>query len=1730
MINLPGYEVKEKIFKSINSTVYRGLCKSDNSMVIIKVMNNEYPTSEELASFRREYEIINKISGDRVIKVYNIDIYNNGLAIIMEDVKGKSLADILKANKMSLTEKLRLAINITEAIMQIHKHNIIHKDITPSNIIFNIENNDLRIIDFGISTGLSMEKPQNLSTLEGTIPYISPEQTGKVNRIVDYRSDFYSLGVMLYEIFTGQLPFTGDDSEVVYSHIAKIPMEPKLVNTEVPPAVSDIIMKLMAKNAEDRYQNILGLKHDLMYCLENLKYRDRIIEFQIGQKDISDRFQIPQKLYGREFELKTLKKSFEGLYTNEIKLLLISGYSGIGKTSVVMEMHKAIIDKGGYFISGKFSQLERNNPYSAIISAFKGLIKNLVSEYKNIELLKYRLTEALGSNGKIMVDLIPELKQIIGEQPDIPLLNPIEEKNRFQMIFRDFIKVFAQKNHPLVLFLDDLQWSDFSTMDFLKYILASQEVHNLLIVGAFRDNEVGEGHPLVQMLNEVKNAIGGTNFLNHLVLQPLDENAVNQMVSDTLNRSNSDTSQLSSYIHRKTKGNPFFVSQLLISLYQKSILKFNEDKLQWNWNLDEAEKFQISNNVVDFLIETLNELPKDSLEVIKTASCLGNCFDLKTLYLISNELENISDALWIAIKKDFIVPANNKYKLLHMPKEEFVKSNIEIKFRFSHDRICQSAYSLISENERVMIHRKIGTILFDAYKDENNIESNIFEMINHMNIAKDLIENQDERIGLANLNYTAGIKAKANSAYDIAANYFITGKTLLSSEEWKQYPGKLFALSYELTETSFLGGKVEEAFELCTYLLDTATNIIEKARVYALKAKILDLGGEKREIVIDEIRKALKLLDFDLPQDISQIDQKFGESIGKIAAYLGKYQIEDLINLPKMTDENKIMMMNLLFQVQPAAFQSYPPLNFLIQLTMFDMALTYGTTEVSTKSYTECGIILGSILGNFEMAYKLNQVAFALLEKYKARSLEAGCYFIFAAFISHWRAHYSESLDYYDLSVKRGLETGDIEHASYSCSHKVHRNLYVGTNLDNCKSEANNAIKLLKETKVSLLVPLVEVFIHTINQLQSAYDFKSEESLLADLYNSNNLFILCTFGQCNLMVNYILGNLEAAKRWNFFTDPYLQGGTGFFPIPDHCMFQSLLLAKMYDKADENEKGEIIESITKNMEKLMIWSDNCPSNFSHKYYLVSAELAKIQNEPQEKITGLYKTALNSIASGEFTHMRAIINELIGEFWIGRDEELIAKVYIKEAYYFYKLWGAASKVKIIEDKYRRFFSDNRNLEIESSGSRGQATSSKFTEVMSLDLGYILKTTQAIASEIKIDKLLKVLMRTIIESTGAQLGCLILKKGSNGSLYVEAQKNMGSEEIDVLKSIPLDMCNDFCPQIVQYVVRTRENVVIDDAKNNLNFQNNEYIGMRNIKSVLCMPIVFKDNLSGVVYLENNLMENIFTLNRVETLKIILSQIAISIENAQLYESLEEKVRERTFQLETANNELKDLSLHDPLTKLYNRRYLYEFISDLSDNFIKAKTALFFNRQKRDLSVENNVIGVFLIDIDFFKSVNDVYGHSAGDAVLVKIAKALKSILRDDDYIIRWGGEEFLIILNKSKVEYLKVFSKKVLDLMRNTPIEISDNKIIYKTCSIGCTHLPFEPGLPDLLTLEQNINICDFAMYKAKKSGRNRAIHISPQQSGSYTGEELKRYILDLTDGSDIDERYVSIEEVT
>ena len=1724
MINLSGYKVIEEIFKSENSTIYRGTRDSDSFPVVIKLLNREYPSDKELSAFKREYEIMNKIDQNGIIKAYNMEKLDNSLVIIMEDINGESIARVLKSVNTGLAEKLLLAIQMTNSVIQLHKNSTIHKDINPNNFIWNYKTNQVKIIDFGISAEVAREASQctNLNLLEGTLDYISPEQTGRINRSIDFRSDLYSLGITLYELFTGQLPFYGEDElEVIYSHIAKKPVPPIEIKPDIPAVLSDIIMKLIAKPVEDRYQSAFGLMKDLELCKQLLLEEREISVFIPGQEDVLDRFDIPQKLYGREEEIEILISGFERAAEGKSELLLVSGYSGIGKSSLIHEIRKPITGKKGFFISGKFNQFEKNIPYYGITQAFKELVKQLlVQSQDSLDDWKKLLLDAVGNNGQVVVDIIPELEQIIGPQPQVAELNPLEAQNRFQMTFLEFIKVFARKEHPLVLFLDDLQWSDTSTLDLINYIITGGNVQYILIIGAYRDNEVVTGHPLIRLMEGIKNAsIDSEPRMHEVYVKPLDFSAINRLIADTFRCNPIETESLANIIFQKTKGNPFFINRLLTSLYLQETFTFVPEKGQWVYDLKKVETVEVSDNVVDLLVEGLKLLPEKTIDILMMGACIGTQFDLKTVSLINGKtVATVGKDLWIAIEKEIVQPLNNNYKFINTLDNEMNPTDLEIRFGFAHDRIRQAVYSLISENEKSLIHLKIGQEYLNGFRETKRTDE-IFDMVNHLNIGKGLMSEKDDRIELADLNIMAGNKAKKSTAFAAALSYFESALSMLSEEEWQIMPEKLFSLLMEQSTAALLSGDLMKADAICQRLSKIAGNNLGKGAVSNIKVLIFVFQGKLYE-AIGEIRNTLKLFNVYLPETDAEIGMKTQEGVKKMQQYLAITPVEELVNLPVLNDPEKFMAMQLLFQVIPPALQVNPQLCILVALIMFEITYNNGTSPFSCKCFGDCGVIQGTMLSDYKTGYKLGEAAFALINKFKAESQKSAVYFIFT-YLSHWRVHYNESLDYYNMSYKTGLETGDLLHATYAIANKLHLLMWVGKNLTELKAETENTMAFLKQAKGAAPLLLAEIVYYFIQKLQADDNDDTQKSferkdyeMISIIEKSHNLVFLGRYFQYNTYVNIILGDMEAAEKWNTMAEKIIFVGLSDFIIPDHYLFQGLILMHKWNKVTVQEQVEIKEKLYKIKEKLQNWSENCPENFSYKYNLFLAQLAVIENESLDIIFKHYKNAIDSIGKNDFIQLKALIKEFYGRFWLDKGDETLGKAYIREAHYLYKQWGAHRKVSLMEKQYSHKFMN------EDSTMRVTGVTRSTASISNIDMSSILKSSQAISSEIKIAKLLKVLINIMIENAGAQRGCLLLRNEVDNRFYIEAMQSANSSQLNVIHSVLFTESKDICVEIVQYVTRTREAVVIHDASKDENWQDNPYIRQNSIKSVLCIPVIYQNKLKGVVYLENNLSDYVFTAERLETIKILSSQSSISIENARLYENMEEQVRKRTIQLNDTNEKLKELSLHDPLTGLHNRRYAFEFAKDKIDQFIKTKVALLNNSEKRQLPVDGNVIGVFLIDIDHFKQVNDVYGHLAGDNVLIAISKILKSMIRSEDLLVRWGGEEFLIILYDTKPEYLDNFARKVLNNVKETPIKISESETITKTCSLGYTKMPLDLCCTDLLNMEQTINLSDYALYSAKENGRNCAAHFKlVKQPGK--NEDIYNYLINLS-------RYVKLNE--
>jgi len=637
------------------------------------------------------------------------------------------------------------------------------------------------------------------------------------------------------------------------------------------------------------------------------------------------------------------------------------------------------------------------------------------------------------------------------------------------------------------------------------------------------------------MLNEVKKNTGYSDFIYDFHLEPLQKPAVNQLIAETLNSDPNDTLILTNYIYQKTKGNPFFTYQLLKSLYENGLFWFDEANSNWQWRIEDIKNVQISDNVADFLIQNLLLLPSKTLNILKLASCIGSNFDLKIVWEICDDRVNFSDALQIAVKKEYIISVDNNHRFLNVEEEKCLNSNIKIVFRFNHSRIQQALYSLVSDKEKEIIHYKIGKALLKPYSGKVISRSKLFEITNHMNLGKNIITNKKELLQLVDLNLNAGQKAKRNFAYGIAKNYYATGIKLLSDEEWLEFPKKLFDLSLKHVEACYLSGDINNISALCDNTLRFATCDIERAMVYELKAKFLDHIGEDRKLIVDEIKKGLKLLGMDLPTDPKEIDSQIGAGIAKMQSYLANNSIEEIINLPEIKDDNLIMVMKLLFQLTPIAFEFYPPLYMLIKLKMFDATVNFGTTEVLCKNLAECGIILGPVLGDYDSAFRFNILAFSLIDKYKSDRLKTSTFFIYATFISHWKKHFSEGLKYYDLSINYGMRTGDILHVSWSTFYKLDHLFSTGVNLDEYKLKLNKAEEFMISHKTMLIIPFIMMIKHVVNQFQSSYNQACENIILENVSKANNMTAAFKFGQFNVMINYILGNYETALKWVGYT-------------------------------------------------------------------------------------------------------------------------------------------------------------------------------------------------------------------------------------------------------------------------------------------------------------------------------------------------------------------------------------------------------------------------------------------------------------------------------------------------------------------------------------------------------------------------------------------------------------------
>jgi PAS domain S-box-containing protein len=1451
-----------------------------------------------------------------------------------------------------------VAINLAAAIGALHRQGIVHKDVKPASVLLDLASGHCWLTGFGIASRLPRQRqlPAPPEFIAGTLAYMAPEQTGRMNRSIDSRSDLYALGVTLYEMLTGTLPFSASDPmEWVHCHIARRPLPPDRRSEAVPAPVSAIVMKLLAKTAEERYQTAAGVQADLQRCLDKLEgsrprdpllWRARIrlrqspgettsfteasldrqralhpdnengdpdviTPFPLGQHDTPDRLRIPEKLYGRDREIETLLASFGQVVANgRPELVLVSGYSGIGKSSVVNELHKVLVPPRGLFASGKFDQYKRNIPYWTLAQAFQSLVRPLLAE-SEVELSKWReaLREAVGPNGRLIIDLVPELELIVGQPPTVPDLPPQDAKARFHLVFRRFIGVFARAEHPLALFVDDLQWLDSGTLDFFEDLLTQPDVHHLMLIGAYRDNEIDSTHSLWRKLEAIRQA--GTQ-IHEIVLAPLTCEDLERLLVDTLHGEPERIRPLAHLVHAKTAGNPFFAIQFVTGLAEENFLRFDHGAGSWSWDLNHIQAKGYTDNVADLIVGKLNRLPSETQKALQEFACLGNSVAISTLSIIHGRVlrsldseegivsrgrndeaglvrrsfsevgspakpdeggiseQDLASDLWEAERLEFIVRSERGY-------------------RFSHDRVQEAAYSLIPASARAETHLRIGRLL-KVPTPLQKLEEAVFEIVSQFNRGAALITSREEREEVAELNLLAGKRAKTSTAYASALKYFASGAALLADDAWERNHELAFALELHRAECEFLTDQVVAAEESLTMLSSRAVNTVELAAVTCLRVDLY-MTLNRSERAVDIGLDYLRYLGVDWSPHPT--DEEVRQEYDRIWVNMGSRTTEQLIDLPLMSDPASLGTMDVLTKIVPAAGHTDARLNSLVVCRMVNLTLEHGSSDGSVFAYVSVALVAAPNLGNYKDGFRFGQLGYELIEKRGLKRFQARTYTLFGSHVMPWTKHVRACRELLYRAFDAANEAGDLVFAAVAHSTRITNFLVVGDPLTDVQLEAEQGRELALTTRLGLVTPQLGL-IRMLRGLTAKFGSFDDEQFNElrfeqDLASGEAGLRKCFYWILKLQAHFFAGAHALAVDASLKAQQLLWTAPSHFETAAYHFYSALARAALLDAgtssaalAKEDLSSEVRLSRTKEEhfaaliehdQQIALWAKNCPENFENQAALVGAEIARIEGRPLDAMD-LYEQAIRSAQANGFIQNEAIASELASHFYAARGFDLIAQEYLRKARDGYLRWGATGKVQQL---------DQLNPQLGAPKPAPGLTSAIGTQVDQLDLATLIKVSHAVSGEIILEKLVDTLMRTAIEHAGAERGLLILPRGDEYRIESEATTS-GDTIIVNVRERPVTG-TELPESILRYVTRTKENVILEDASVQNRFSEDNYLHKRRSKSVLCLPLIKQGTLMGALYLENSLTPRVFTPRRLTVLELLASQAAISLDNARLY-----------------------------------------------------------------------------------------------------------------------------------------------------------------------------------------------------------------------------------------------------
>lgn len=1530
---LVNYRLLAEINRSDRITVYKAISRANQRPVIIKLLAKEFPSCTERLKFSHQYNIIKNLQISGV--VHPIEFLRNGkhLALVMPDEGLISLAEfwqtqIKTANCQRLDLFLSIAIQLAQILEQLHEQKIIHKNLNPQNIVIHPQTQEVKLIDFSLAAQL-LQKSQELQppqTLEGNLAYIAPEQTGRMNRGVDYRSDFYSLGVTFYELLTDTLPFNSDDpSELVYAHLAKSPVPPQQIKTNIPKIIGNLVLKLLEKNPEQRYQSAFGLKYDLQKAqqIETNSEPTKIPHLKLGEKDHCDRFLISPKIYGREEEIKTLLAALARIIQpsqncSAREIILVTGSSGIGKTVLVNEIHRSIIKHKAYFVKVKYDQPQQDIPFFGFRVIIQDWLNQLTAEnQQQRDVWKQKILKVLENNGKVLTEIIPELEEFLGQQPDVIALQGIASQNRCYLWLKKFIQTIATSEHPLVIFCDDLQWIDSSSLELLQRLMSDRYTSNLLVIGAYRQNEVSSVHPLLLAVKEMKKE---EININTITLNPLSPKIVNYLVADTLHCSKKKAQPLSKLVYEITKGNPFFATQLLQSFYDDGMIWFNQKEKGWECNLAEIMARNTNGEIVNFMTEQLQKLPEVSQNILKFAACIGRSFDVPTLSLVSkkNPTELIP-ALFPLLEKGLIIPTSISYKFYEDGDNDLEENSDYSHFsptykiyKFRHDRIQQAAYSLIREESKNVTHVKIGKLLLNQLS-ESEREERIFEIVNHLNHCLKVSPSEICREQLLSLNIQVAQKAKSVTAYQIASQYFSIARNLLKQNSWSTGDYELtLRLFIDSAHTEYLQGNFAQMESLCQIIEQQTPSLINLVEVYQLKI-VAHITQQKQSQAIELAISILNELGIELPQQPTselQVQVMF-----EVEQLLSHKSWEDLVNLPVLENPEQIAAMEIFMAVLPAVFQTQPQLMPLIVLEMVKLSLKYGVTRVTAYAYSLYGLVLCGITDELEKGKQFAQLAEKMLIRFESSELKAKILTVLNAHVLHWHTPLVNTLLPALEGYQAGLNSGDFEYAGYCCYIYINHSFWLGKSLRELRQEMDKYTQVLISLNQKVALNWTQIYQQTVFKLLEQTD--NPQELVGEAYNETQMFPIHQENQdfyslshayiCKLMLCYYFQDYQAGLAYGKLLLNYLDSVTGLFIIPVFYFYDSLTKLAIFAQSDQSTQKELLSAVNNNQQKLKYWADCCPENLAHKFYLVEAEKYRILNQKLEAIE-YYDRAIAQAGANKYIQEFALANELTAKFYQDWGKDKIAQTYMIEAYHSYLDWGAEAKLEDLQKRYPQLLSSFKSRSPLANVSEPPSINANPLESdYLLDWSALVKSTQAIAEERELHSLIIKLVEIIQQNSGSQKCVFLLAQDEQ--LTIEAIITAKSKQVEILPSVAIADFREIPLSIINTVANSKNILLLDNASQEIFFATDPYIEVNQPKSICCLPIIKQEQLLAILYLENNLTTKGFLPQALDAIQIICGQGAIALENARLYQSLEQKVQQRTEELQKSENRFQGL-----------------------------------------------------------------------------------------------------------------------------------------------------------------------------------------------------------------------------